>query len=383
MTDYNDKIRALFLTALMVFSVFAGTVAFSGAAAAGNSSTASSLSVTPSTVAPGETVSVSVTTSTSGKDVVFAIDADNDGSIQSDEILSAIQDNGAEDTDDSDNAVKGEITLPTGLSDGTTYTIVAIEEDSTYGSSSTEDGNADINTPFSVAGADTSDTVTAETSASPGAPTFRKATHYRNSTNSAIIELAFNEQISSYGGVNVGLEDGSVVSISSSNIYKDPNDPAQPPAASTGRLVVNTSGSVYTGIKNVSLTGTWQDASGIAPSSSTISATFAPTTVESDQLGTSTPYTTVEGYVGANVAIEAGSANTQISINGPGVDRNRGTGAGSHVYVLDTDDFQTGNYTIAVGNKKAYLALSDLGLTVESDESSFTTAQNVTGVVQA
>ncbi len=34
MTDTQEKIRALFLSALMVFSVFAGTVAFSGAAAA-------------------------------------------------------------------------------------------------------------------------------------------------------------------------------------------------------------------------------------------------------------------------------------------------------------------------------------------------------------
>ncbi|MEZ3115631.1 surface glycoprotein [Halobaculum sp. MBLA0147] len=36
MTDTNEKVRALFLSALMVFSVFAGTVAFSGAAAAAN-----------------------------------------------------------------------------------------------------------------------------------------------------------------------------------------------------------------------------------------------------------------------------------------------------------------------------------------------------------
>ncbi|WP_196219992.1 surface glycoprotein, partial [Haloarcula sp. K1] len=34
MTDTNEKIRSLFLTALMVFSVFAGTIAFSGGAAA-------------------------------------------------------------------------------------------------------------------------------------------------------------------------------------------------------------------------------------------------------------------------------------------------------------------------------------------------------------
>ena len=34
MTDNNNKIRALFLTALMVFSVFAGTIALTGTAAA-------------------------------------------------------------------------------------------------------------------------------------------------------------------------------------------------------------------------------------------------------------------------------------------------------------------------------------------------------------
>ncbi len=34
MTDTSEKVRGLFLAALMVFSVFAGTVAFSGAAAA-------------------------------------------------------------------------------------------------------------------------------------------------------------------------------------------------------------------------------------------------------------------------------------------------------------------------------------------------------------
>ncbi|MBV0924543.1 PGF-CTERM sorting domain-containing protein [Halomicroarcula limicola] len=39
MTDTNEKIRSLFLTALMVFGVFAGTVAFAGAGTAANLST--------------------------------------------------------------------------------------------------------------------------------------------------------------------------------------------------------------------------------------------------------------------------------------------------------------------------------------------------------
>ena len=36
MTDINEKIRSLFLTALIVFSVFAGMIGFSGRAAAAN-----------------------------------------------------------------------------------------------------------------------------------------------------------------------------------------------------------------------------------------------------------------------------------------------------------------------------------------------------------
>ncbi|WP_435147172.1 surface glycoprotein, partial [Halobaculum sp. P14] len=372
MTDYNDKIRALFLTALMVFSVFAGTVAFSGAAAAGNSSTASSLSVTPSTVAPGETVTVSVTTSTTGKDVVFAFDTNDDGTIQSGEILGAIQDGGSADTDDSDNAVQGTFQIPTGLTDGVTYEVVAIEEDGTYGSSTTENGQSDITTPFSVSGADTMDTVTAETSTSPGAPTFRKATHYvsSNPATGSIIELAFTDQIVDDGDetVRVGLEDGSTTTFGAAAV-----------TAGSSRVLVNTSSTHYTNIKNVTLTGTWNDASGYTPSTTTISAKFAPTTVH----GFSGTVTTFNGYVGSNVAIVVGSPNTQVSIKGPGVDRNRGSGAGSHVYVLDTDGFEVGTYNFTVGSNKEQLELADLGLTVESDESSFTTAQNVTGVVQA
>jgi surface glycoprotein (TIGR04207 family) len=49
MTDYNDKARAVVLAALMVFSVFAGTVAFSGSAV-GQSVDADNSSLTPTEV---------------------------------------------------------------------------------------------------------------------------------------------------------------------------------------------------------------------------------------------------------------------------------------------------------------------------------------------
>ncbi|PSQ06802.1 hypothetical protein BRC97_05935 [Halobacteriales archaeon QS_6_71_20] len=59
MTEHNDKIRALVLTALMVFSVFAGTVAFTGTAAA--APTLATGSLDPSSVDEGTTNSHDVT----------------------------------------------------------------------------------------------------------------------------------------------------------------------------------------------------------------------------------------------------------------------------------------------------------------------------------
>jgi major cell surface glycoprotein (TIGR04216 family) len=55
MTDYNDKMRAVILAALMVFSVFAGTVAFSGSAAAAQGTPElSSEQLSPTTVGQNE-----------------------------------------------------------------------------------------------------------------------------------------------------------------------------------------------------------------------------------------------------------------------------------------------------------------------------------------
>jgi surface glycoprotein (TIGR04207 family) len=53
MTGTKDKLRSLFLAALMVTSVFGATVAFSGAAAAAN--TAQGASVSPNTAQSGNT----------------------------------------------------------------------------------------------------------------------------------------------------------------------------------------------------------------------------------------------------------------------------------------------------------------------------------------
>ena len=73
MTDNSDKIRSIVLAALMVFSVFAGTVAFAGTAAAANSATNVTVSDVP---ADGEVAERSTVTHS---DVDFTLTDLNDG----------------------------------------------------------------------------------------------------------------------------------------------------------------------------------------------------------------------------------------------------------------------------------------------------------------
>ncbi|MBX0294635.1 BGTF surface domain-containing protein [Haloarcula nitratireducens] len=69
MTDTNEKIRSLFLTALMVFGVFAGTVAFTGGAAAAN--------ISSSTFYSGQEVTVEDLPSNNIDYQVRTVDEDN------------------------------------------------------------------------------------------------------------------------------------------------------------------------------------------------------------------------------------------------------------------------------------------------------------------
>ena len=79
MTGTAEKVRALFLAALMVFSVFGATVAFTGAAAA----TAANMSETSTgPYQPGDTVQFSTDVDDQSTDVQIWIDT-GDGTYQS------------------------------------------------------------------------------------------------------------------------------------------------------------------------------------------------------------------------------------------------------------------------------------------------------------
>ncbi|TKX52421.1 hypothetical protein EXE42_16305, partial [Halorubrum sp. SP3] len=88
-----------------------------------------------------------------------------------------------------------------------------------------------------------------------------------------------------------------------------------------------------------------------------------------------------DAFSGENVAIE-GAEDDAFDIDGPGVSRTRGSGSNSQIYVLDTDDFEVGEYNITnSANEEVVLNIRSLGLSVEADEGNFTTNDAVTATV--
>ncbi|UIP00277.1 surface glycoprotein [Halobaculum sp. CBA1158] len=133
MTDYNDKIRALILAALMVFSVFAGTVAFTGTAAAATAETGNS-SITPATVDEGTTNTHSITLNATG------VDTSGDGNQVFTVVLPEELDlsSGASITDAQVN--EGAATIGSTNVDSTTNVVnVTVQDDTSAGGSGTDD----------------------------------------------------------------------------------------------------------------------------------------------------------------------------------------------------------------------------------------------------
>jgi len=78
-----------------------------------------------------------------------------------------------------------------------------------------------------------------------------------------------------------------------------------------------------------------------------------------------------------------GNAGDSFDVEGEGVSRTRGTGAGRQDYVLNTENFAGDEYNITNNNNNAETTLdvSELGLDVEVDEEEFETDEDVTATV--
>jgi PGF-CTERM protein len=354
----------------MVFSVFAGTVALSGSAAAEAGNNADSLTVSPTSGPEGD-VTLTATISTTGKDVVFAHDANNDGDIQSSEVLDVVTDGGNDDEDSSDNEVATTVDVSSlsGVSNGDTVTFAVEGED---GGSDEDSNDGDVTYPT------TADATADYNVNDGGAPEVRRAVHYVDSDDGAIIEVAFTEDISADNPEftvrdsdnNVVLDEGSAASTTINN----------------GRLVIDTGGAVVRDVENISLSG-YDDAAGNEVDVEDQEVIFSPTTVDTNSAGTSG--VDDEAYRGANVTLE-GDVGDSFGIQGLddiNTDQTRGTGANSEVYVLDTDNLEIGDYAItnddASPSTNRTLQLQDLGLEVEADETSFDDNEDVTATVSS
>ncbi len=382
MTENSNKVRALILSALMVFSVFAGTVAFAGTAAAATNQSISpaddGVGAPTTYTASGE---VELTSDNSMQHLTLDLEGADFSNVGSGDLTLFID--GTEYTggwgtveSPSDGVLSIEMSNSQTVTDGDSVTLKVADVqnpdsggtyDASLGLEGTTEGDTfeTISDTYDIAGGDGE------------APTLRKATHYVDSTDDEVIELAFDESIDEAPSeVTVGFDDGSTMDLSV--IGSGTGD---------ARVLLDTGGTVYDGVRNVTIDeGDFEDAASNAVAADDYSVTYAPQTVDIGSADDNDPSFTIEAdaYVGTNVALETDSDETPISIEGPSVSTSRSTGSGSQVYVYDTDDLETGTYNFTADSTEYNLDLENLGLTVESDESSFEAEnEDVTATVEA
>ncbi|TKX84190.1 hypothetical protein EXE43_20250, partial [Halorubrum sp. SS5] len=349
MTNDNTtrkKANAVFFAAVMVISMVAAGFAAAPAAAAADGITLDSTSVQTGTDVSGDVSNDSATDDT----IYVVIDEDGDGEFDDGESNLSV----AADSSGS-TAFSGLST--DGLSEGD-YDVYAFNESSGY---SLSDGDA-------IDG-EASTTLTIDNSG----PSIRKATHYENSSG-PVLELAIangDSVVDDSAEAYAVFENGTEVDISGTLDFSD---------AGSGQVVADVS-SFYNDITEVKVNGIDDTAGNSIEGSSdnaTVSVTVAPDTVTPTGSDSST-------YRGTNLAVQnTTDLGDTFTFDGAGIDRTRGAGPGSNVYVLDTDDLEIGTLNISDGgNNQIQVDIESLGLDVESDEEEFTTNDDVTATVTA
>ncbi len=369
MTRNHNSVKALGLAALMVLSVVALSMPVAAAPQADLSAS------DPGTATQGSTFDVTYTLTNDGDETASA------GGLELGDLpdgVTAVSASGDGQTGNfGGDAVFYTSQLAAGDSFETTITYEVADDASTGDSGPIEVSG--------FVGSESSSTVTSsvtieeagteppnEGDSEPGAPELRKATHYVDSEEGTILELAFNEDV---------FEDNPEVTIHLSNDDDISVDDSQIQSPDNGRVVVDTD-QTYNRIDEVTVSG-YEDTDGNSLDEVTEEAKFAPATVNT------LTNDDVEAYQGSNVTFE-GNVGDQFQINTDGDDdltfsATRGTGANSQVYVFDTDNRDVGDYNIENDNAgtNSSLQLEDLGLSVEADEDTFEDDENVTATVES
>ncbi|WP_411968163.1 ArtA-dependent S-layer glycoprotein [Haloferax sp. YSSS75] len=319
----NKQIRAVLLAALMVFSVFAGSIAFTGSAAAA----VSNVSVTESTVEAGPSASVSVTLTDDGSgtdDYTVWLD-DGDGVFESGEVNATF-------TSTSDSLVIGDVAAGD-------YNVSAYEGAPSTGT--TAESNASL-------------TVT-----SAAAPDFESAVHFTDGTPQ--VEVSFDEDVATVNELNVTAGDSNLT-----------------------QSYTTTDGQVLAVLSNVEtddleVTYNVTDASGNNVEA-TEDVTFAPVYVANNSNNTAYKGSKVAvdaGSLGIDVEVEGADEDNNYQFAGS-------TGDNSQIFVFDTEGRTLDTYEFTIGGAQdAEVEVRDLGLEVAVDDTNITTDDDFEGTVSA
>ncbi|WP_435183426.1 BGTF surface domain-containing protein [Halobellus sp. EA9] len=390
MTGNTNAHRAVFLAVLLVLSVFAGTVAFTGSVAAIGDPTADGGEITNKTVPETSnnthsiTLNASLNTSRSAYvnyNVSFDTKFDLNGTTNT--TVQASTDNvtivGTSFDTSQNNFTVNVSTDGAGSADddqvNLTFDLVGVKAPDV---SSDTDYDVifalDNETDGSVEGSRTLGTLTVENTPS-GAPELDSAIHYVDTGDEgAGVELVFSEPVSIPQKSDVSLyDDGSTVAINT--IRPAPSD--SPDAA---RYFLNTSGTVATGDVEVKLSSDITDADDNSISDTdNQSVTVAPVTVKvNDKKNV---------YEGSNVAVVNSSTNVDVEIEGPNNYYFSGsTGTNSEVFVFNSTNEALGQYNVSIDGStitNTQVNLRNLGLSVSLDSQSVTTEDTIEGTVTA
>jgi PGF-CTERM protein len=319
----------------MVFSVFAGTVAFSGSAAAA----ATNLDLgngdgTNAIVNQGNSLSnveADIGTGTPANDLHVWIDTDDDGVYDSTE--PAVSNTGSSGTTDqtfSDLSTSG---VETGQ-----YDVAAAE---------VPNGNG------LVAGVTSENITNTLVVAEPDDPSLQSAVHYDDGTNGPTFEIVFSEPVDTAAGDVEVFDDDATVATSGSN-------------TNVTRLTFTTS-NVLTGDLVVGLSSNIVDAQGNPISDDgNNSITLASTTIQTGD--------DKNVYQGGVAAIQNDTAlSAPIEIEGEDNDYffQGSTGENSKVYVFNTSNRDTGAYNVSLNGSnidQTQVTNRNLGFTAPVDD---------------
>ncbi len=319
----------------MVFSVFAGSIAFTGSAAAD----AEGVTLASSSVEAGPDASVGVNsvdeTDGTADDYYVWVDVDDDGEYDTTEPLVSSGD-------------PSSFTSDLDLSDVSagTYNVSALNSSTSLSGGE----SADVNV---------SDALTVTSAA---APDFESAVHFTD--GDAKVEVAFDENVATVNELNVTTGDSNLTTSLTGNDGAD------------GQIIANLA-NVET--DDLEVTYNVTDASGNT-ATGTEDVTFAPVYVANESNNTA--------YKGSKVAVDAGSLGVDVDVEGADEDNSYqfsgSTGDNSQIFVFDTSSKELDTYNFAIGGaNNASVEVRDLGLEVAVDDTNITTDDDFEGTVSA